>query len=273
MVEKNLTQDIRDALRRVFITMPVRLIDERYMHLIESYRINCEILLDFRALDGYPRAYLRGLAKRLRALGIRMTVHAPFHELFLGAPDRLVREAAVERMERAFSAAAMFRPESIIVHFNYEDKRFGFVYEEWKENIIPNLRHFAQRAGDMGAFLALENVYEENPRAMKEIFGLLKGYPAYQCLDTGHVNAFSKTGLDTWLKRMGPFIRHFHLHDNDGSADSHGPIGSGTVDFTRIAAFISRSRVKPLVTLEPHTEANIWKTLRGLCETGIDRLL
>lgn len=268
-----ITQEIRDALRRVFITMPVRLIDERYIHLIESYRMNCEIVLDFRALDAYPRTYLRGLAKRLQALGIRMTVHAPFHEIFLGAPDMLVREAAVERMDRAFAAAALFRPESIVVHFNYEDRRFGFLYEEWLANIIPNLKRFAEKAGAMGSFMALENVYEENPRAMKEALGMLRGYPAWQCLDTGHVNAFSRTGLRAWLKQMGPFIRQMHLHDNDGSGDSHGHIGSGTVDFGLVADFISRSKVKPLVTLEPHSEEDIWKTLRGLHAKGLDRLL
>jgi len=265
--------EIRETLGRVFITMPLRLIDERYMHLIESYRMNCEIVLDFRALDAYPRTYLRGIAKRLRALGIRMTVHAPFHEIFLGAPDRLVREAAVARMERAFTAASLFRPESIVVHFNYEERRFGFIYDEWLANIVPNLRHFGEKARRMGAFLAVENVYEENPRAMKEVLPMLRDVPVYQCLDTGHVSAFSRTGLKAWLKQMGPFIRQMHLHDNDGTGDTHGPVGSGSVDFGLVKDFIARAPVKPLVTLEPHSEEDIWKTLRGLRVTGIDRLL
>lgn len=267
------TTAMRECLRKVFITMPVRLIDGRYLHLIESYRINCEIVLDFRALDSFPRSHLRGLAKKLSARGIRMTVHAPFHEIFLGAPDRLVREAAVERMEKAFAAAALFRPESIVVHFNYEERRFGFIYEEWLANIVPSIRLFARKAGEMGAILALENVYEENPRAMKEVLEMMKGLPVHQCLDTGHVNAFSRTGLRAWLRQMGPFIRQLHLHDNDGSGDEHLPIGAGNVDFGLVAGFIARAKVKPLVTLEPHSEGDIWKTLHGFHEKGLDRAL
>jgi len=125
----------------------------------------------------------------------------------------------------------------------------------------------------MGAFLAVENVYEENPRAMKEVLPMLRDVPVYQCLDTGHVSAFSRTGLKAWLKQMGPFIRQMHLHDNDGTGDTHGPVGSGSVDFGLVKDFIARAPVKPLVTLEPHSEEDIWKTLRGLRVTGIDRLL
>ncbi|MBP7584485.1 MAG: hypothetical protein KBA61_10650, partial [Spirochaetes bacterium] len=68
-------------------------------------------------------------------------------------------------------------------------------------------------------------------------------------------------------------IRQLHLHDNDGSGDEHLPIGAGNVDFGLVAGFIARAKVKPLVTLEPHSEGDIWKTLHGFHEKGLDRAL
>jgi sugar phosphate isomerase/epimerase len=46
-------------------------------------------------------------------------------------------------------------------------------------------------------------------------------------LDTGHLNVSATTlGFDRaeFVERLGPRIRAFHLHDNDGSADLHRPV-------------------------------------------------
>jgi hypothetical protein len=43
--------------------------------------------------------------------------------------------------------------------------------------VIPNIIRYAKRCAGMGALLSLENVYEERPEAMVEVFERLKGYP------------------------------------------------------------------------------------------------
>ncbi len=262
-------EDIQRAIGQVFITMKARQFEKRFAPLVERWRMNCELVLDHHALDSFAKKDFRHIAKCMLCCGVRRTVHAPFQELFLGAPDILVRKAAMERLKYAFDIAALFKPESIVLHLNYEEKRFGFVFAEWFRNIIPDLEVFAKKAEAMGAMLALENVYEENPGTMREILLRLSGKNVWSCLDVGHVNAFSKAPLRQWLAKIGEFIRQFHLHDNDGKRDAHAPIGSGNVDFSKIARFIAVSRQKPMITLEPHTEEDIWKTLEGFCAQGI----
>jgi sugar phosphate isomerase/epimerase len=262
------SEKYKEIIKGVFICMPLINLDERYTKLIKEYRFNLEIGIDFRALDRFPARYFRKTADRLLDLGISTTVHAPFHELFLGAADRLVRKAAVKRIDAAFKAAEYFAPKSVVVHLNFEEKRFRFIYDEWFSQIVPNLKRYAEKCGKMGAFLSIENVYEEVPDAMIEVFSELKDYPAFHCLDVGHLNAFSKTNLDIWLQSMGSYIRQFHLHDNDRTNDTHSPIGTGNIDFNKIRTFISKMNTKPVITLEPHTEEDLWKTLDGFRDAG-----
>ena len=253
----------------VFICMPVRRFDDSVFALLEKYRFNIEVGIDHYALDRFPREHFTVLAGRLSGLGIATTVHAPFHELFPGAPDRLVREAAVARLDAAFDLMGAFSPRSVVMHLNHENRRFGFVAGDWFAHIVPAIERYAARSRDMGAMLVLENVYEEEPSGMARVLEALSGSGVRHCLDVGHLNAFSETGLDEWLAATGPHVRQFHLHDNDGSGDSHGPIGSGTVRFDRVAEFIGRMDERPIITLEPHTEPDIWLTLDGLERTGI----
>ncbi len=257
------------AIRKVFISMPAKKIDDHYWKLIERNRLNLEIGLDSASLDTLGKGRLADIARGLKDLGLAATVHAPFNEIFLGAPDRLVREAAIARLDGAFDIAEAFAPRAVVVHLNFEERRFRYLYDNWMELVIPNIIRYAERCAAMGALLSLENVYEETPAAMAEVFERLKRYPVGHCLDVGHVSAFSYTPLAGWFDATGPYIRHFHLHDNDGTRDGHLPIGSGSIRFDMVRDFIAKMKEKPIITLEPHSEDDIWRTLDGFVSTGL----
>jgi sugar phosphate isomerase/epimerase len=268
-MSENRKKELASLASTVFICMPVRRIDAGVLELVGRYRFNLEIGVDHYALDRFTPSHFAGLAEKLNRLGIAMTVHAPFHEIFPGAPDRLVREAAIARLDAAFDLMAAFAPRSVVMHLNHENRRFGFVADDWFAHIVPAIERYAGRSRGMGAVLALENVYEESPRAMVRVLDALADRDVFHCVDVGHLNAFSETKLGDWLAATGPYVRQFHLHDNDGSGDAHGPIGSGTVRFDLVADFIGRMDVRPLITLEPHNEADIWRTLDGLERSGV----
>jgi len=85
------------------------------------------------------------------------------------------------------------------------------------------------------------------------------------CLDTGHATAFSKTSLKVWIAEMAPFLRQIHWHDNNGLTDDHMGIGKGSIDFQPLLAYLNANRnAPPIITLEPHTEENLWDSLEYL---------
>jgi sugar phosphate isomerase/epimerase len=57
---------------------------------------------------------------------------------------------------------------------------------------------------------------------------------------------------------LGNEVRQVHLHDNDGSRDSHLAPGRGIVDFSLLFAFLkARKSPPPIITLEPHREEDL----------------
>ena len=60
-----------------------------------------------------------------------------------------------------------------------------------------------------------------------ELFGKIKSKNLGILLDTGHLNVTAHTfGFNpmSFVDQVAPYIRAFHVHDNDGIADTHQPI-------------------------------------------------
>lgn len=74
------------------------------------------------------------------------------------------------------------------------------------------------------------------------LFRLLSSPYLGAVLDTGHLNVSAHTlGFDRifFVEQMSPYIRAIHIHDNDGTADRHQPIGpnSWVIDVLRRPEF------------------------------------
>ena len=85
---------------------------------------------------------------------------------------------------------------------------------------------------DPGVELVLENVLETDPAFLLDIVKGVDDPRLRMCLDIGHVNAYSKVSVREWLELCGPWISHFHIHNNDGTADRHCALWEGTIPMT-----------------------------------------
>ncbi len=122
----------------------------------------------------------------------------------------------------------------------------------------------------MGTKIALENVYEGSPKFLGLLLDAFQGSQNIGlCFDTGHFNAFSRSTLEEWLDALGSRIVQIHLHDNDGSADEHKPVGEGTFPFYRFFELLGKKGVRPIVTLEPHTVEDLWRSLENIGRMGL----
>ncbi len=55
---------------------------------------------------------------------------------------------------------------------------------------------------------------------------------------------------------------HYHLHDNDGTEDSHLALGKGTIDFEPVMKAVQKNRVIPV--LEVATFEGVMESIRLL---------
>ena len=113
------------------------------------------------------------------------------------------------------------------------------------------------KAAGLGVRVALENAWEERPEALARLVDVLPPGAALVCLDTGHINAFSRRPVRRWWDVLGDRVIALHLHDNDGSSDDHLPPGRGIFDFSALAAILRGRTAMPLMTFEVDLEGAI----------------
>ena len=226
-------------------------------------------------------------AARARCSGIgSLWLHAPFAELSPCAIDPRVREVVMLRFRQtaqcaeletaltaaqaeyqkaaeAAQAALALGIRRIVVHSGY----IPLVYfPEWfTARSVEFWREFLRDAPD-GLCLALENVMEPGPDMLVQIAAGVDDPRFGLCLDVGHANTrVSETPPLDWIAPMAPWLRHVHLHNNDGDWDLHDALGQGMIPMPDILAALAEQCPAADYTIE---NQNCEPSLRWLCARG-----
>jgi sugar phosphate isomerase/epimerase len=259
-----LDETAAELLGTVQVHVPWRLLG-RYRERFRAYRLNPEIAIDGVDLDRTETAHFSQAARDLHDRGCRVSLHGPFWDLCAGSRDPLIREVTMMRLHRFLDAAALFRPVSTLVcHLGYDSRHYGQDFDGWLERSLGVWEPLARRAEREELPILLENVWEDDPAMHRAVLERVASPMLGFCLDAGHAQAFSKTPVKSWLQELSPHLWELHLHDNDGSSDSHLPIGQGGIDFAGLFGFLEGNGFYPLLTLEPHRESHVFESLEGL---------
>ena len=259
-------QHVRWLLDRIRVNVPFTLLWESHLEMFLEHRIHPEIGLDAAALDRFSTAEFTFVAQKLQARGLSPSFHGPFMDLSPASPDPAVRDLTARRLDQVLPLVPVFKPEKIVCHAGWDQKRYGFRRNAWLRESIAFWTEYARQVRTAGAGLVLENVYEHHPGDLLPLFAGLKSVPVGFCLDTGHQSAFSRASMDIWLDELESYIQHLHLHDNDGTADDHLAIGRGRIDFQGLLTRLARTRQAPSITLEPHTKEDFRPSIERLAE-------
>lgn len=173
---------------------------------------------DFPIWDNKVKAEIRGIGRKI--------LHAPFNELFPSAIEPMVVDVARKRYAQAFSLAQGYGINRMVVHSGHVPAIYYDVWfvarsvEFWKEYLDDKPDGFR---------IMLENVLDENPEPLAEIAEKVGDIRLGLCLDIGHANVSSKRPLNEWINIMSPYLKHIHLHDNQGIRDQHLELGEGSI--------------------------------------------
>ena len=143
----------------------------------------------------------------------------------------------------------------------------------WTKTALKTWQELTTMAARNNCLLMLENTYEKSPDAHERIFSELRSETTRFCLDVGHLMSFAKSPWQEWLPRLSPWLGQLHLHDNNGDLDQHLAPGRGTFDFKGVFHFLAANKLKPLLTLEPHSEDDLWAALSYLDQSNLLGLL
>lgn len=258
----------RTTAERCFINAPIRLLEGGLLPTFLKHRFQPEIGLEGDALYTMTEGQFSAIARRLRNGGLACTLHAPFFDLAPGALDPKIRAASREKLALAFALIPIFQPKAIICHLNFESNKHGYKLEEWFGHALETFQSLLAMAAPHGVTMALENTYEVEPSQHIRMMRALNSPFARICLDTGHLMAFARRPWQDWLPAL-PWIGHLHLHDNQGESDSHLALGRGGFDFAGLFAALAQHDAQPPLTLEPHSEEDLWGSLSALAKMGV----
>ncbi len=175
----------------------------------------------------------------LSSYSLKYTMHAPSRGVNIASVLEPIRRAGVEVMGQCFSVAGELNA-GVVVHPGY------FAWEEERKKALiqfrRSLRDLEGLADQYSVNYYIENMGNWNYFFLKtpDELDIIDGCGL--ALDVGH--AHLNNCLDDFLNCR---ISHVHLHDNDGTDDTHSAVGEGTIDFTAVMKAVARDSATPIV--------------------------
>lgn len=160
-----------------------------------------------------------------------LAFHGPFLDLQPGSCDGKVRSLTKERFEASYKAAQAFGSKEMIFHTGYLPN--AHIEKYWLENVVVFWKEFLEDKSKECMFY-IENVLDTDWELLREIVDRVNRPNFKACLDIGHVNAYSHKTVEEWIKALGERIGYVHLHNNDGTGDTHQGLEHGTLPIQTI---------------------------------------
>lgn len=192
----------------------------------------------FDSIDKVVQKKLEGISGSL--------LHGPYNELFPCAIDKKARALAAERYRQAIGLAKRYGSDKVILHGGYHPWIYFPVW--YVEQSILFWKEFLKE--DLGVKIVLENVLETERGWLLDIVKGVDDPGLRLCLDVGHANAYSPIPVTDWLEEWAPYLSHFHIHNNDGSADQHNALMEGSVPMKELLLRIDELCPDATVTFE-----------------------
>jgi sugar phosphate isomerase/epimerase len=187
-----------------------------------------------------------------------IAIHGPFIGMEYTHIDHLIREVVHRRLDMTFDVAVGLKASRVVLHSGYKPENDLFKLQDiWLKGSVGFWQREIHRWAEAGIVIVLENDIEKSPDILVRLVNEVDNPFLGLCLDIGHQHVFSELDALEWVRRIGHRLSHIHLHDNDGTSDSHWPIGRGTIDFEPFYTAIIKQVPHVTISLEVVDEMEV----------------
>lgn len=195
------------------------------------------------------------------------TMHGAFYDVIPCSRDARIRDVSRLRIEQSIEVAKRLGASAVVFHTNYNPFLDSLAYNKiWIEQNAEYWSSVLEQHTEISIYL--ENMFDSSPDMLEELSKTLSGYQNYGvCLDYGHA-AISKTEPVEWARRLGKYVKHIHINDNDLICDSHLAWGAGKIDRFGFYRSYESYMGDASVLIETRTTENKLRSLKQLEEDG-----
>ena len=166
------------------------------------------------------------------------TLHGAFFDLSVSSEDGRVRELSCMRMRQSMETAAALSVKAVIFHTNLiAGFNLPSYLERWllfhKEFLTELLKEYR------GIQIYMENMFDKTPEMLFRLASELNHPDFGICYDVAHGN-LGPCAMEEWFSRLHPYIMHLHVNDNDGKADQHRAVGSGSINWAQFDGLMKK---------------------------------
>ena len=175
-------------------------------------------------------------ASLLMEYPLHYSIHAPTSRGNIASAAELIRAEAVAAICTSIDLAAKTNAERVVFHPGNYSGDDG--YEKSLPYFQESVKQITNYGEDAGVPVCIENmgswrwIYLQKPEELSIVEG------TDFCLDIGHAHLCGV--LSQFLEKS--FV-HIHIHDNAGEIDSHGMVGSGTIDMEAVKKSVAANHI------------------------------
>lgn len=231
--------------------------NQDWVEFFEKNGLVPEIYLRKHGLQTKPHRSFAKIDEWIKRGKFKPTLHAP---LVTDDPvlfDSIARKEAYELANQIIALANRFHPQIIVCHPVFEKfRRSKKMYSRWVEENVSFFDYLVKGVKSINAVVGIENIFEEKPNFLADLFENISSKRFMFCFDVGHYNRYSKASLAKWFKMLGDKICEIHVHDNFGRHDDHLPAGEGNFPFSKLIKFLDNINKNIVLTIEPLTKSD-----------------
>lgn len=198
------------------------------------------------------------LKKLAQSQGFEYTVHAPFADINIASPSRVLRRVMLKQLEKSIICAHELNCQIWVFHPGLKTGLSPFYpREDWEQN-LESVRKLLIFAREQRVEIAIENCPEPYSFLLTNVKDFSRFYSELNddvglTFDIGHANLNHQ--IEDFLVRFSNKTVHMHAHDNRGKNDIHLGIGRGSINWASVMKTIKEIRYDGIVTVESVTHA------------------
>ena len=195
------------------------------------------------------------------------TLHGDFFDVIIFSVDKRIRETSELRVRQSIEAAENIGAKAVIFHTNYDP---FFTWRSYIDDWLDTNEKYW--SGILAAYpnmnIYLENMFDKSPDVMAELAERLCKYGNFGiCLDYAHA-ALTSVPHEEWVKKLGRYVRHMHINDNDLTADLHWAVGKGSINWNEFYCLYNEYMTGASVLIETSSVENQRLSLEKLAADG-----